>query len=63
MYPDLHSLNRTAAEESAGLIQETLRKSGRFNLVVAIDDRDVGLDVPCQQPRQKLSTAVGLVGF
>ena len=35
VYPDLHSLNRAAAEESAGLIQETLRKSGRFNLVVA----------------------------
>ena len=35
VYPDLHSLNRTAAEESAGLIQETLQKSARFNLVVA----------------------------
>ena len=34
-YPDLDSLNRVAADELAGVIQESVRKSGRFNLVVA----------------------------
>lgn len=35
VYPDLDSLNRVAADELAGLIPETVRESGRFNLVVA----------------------------
>ncbi len=35
VYPDLDPLNRVAADELADLIQESVRESGRFNLVVA----------------------------
>src|ERR1700693_4949157 len=33
-----------------------------FGLVTAIDNRNVRLNVSCQEPSQKLSTSVGLIG-
>src|SRR6266849_945548 len=45
-----------------GLIAELLSGEASTRLVTAVDDRNVGLDVPLQQPGQKLSAAVGFVG-
>lgn len=33
-----------------------------FGLVTAIDNRDVRLNVSCQEPSQKLSASIGLIG-
>jgi hypothetical protein len=34
-----------------------------FRLVTAIDNRNVRLNVSCQEPSQKLSTSIGLIGY
>lgn len=53
---------RTIINILCRLKTELLSGEASTRLVPAIDDRNVWLDVTCQQPGQKLSAAVSFVG-
>lgn len=46
-----------------GLVAERITREESSCLVLTIDDRNVRLNVACQEPSQKLSTSIGLVGY
>ena len=52
---------RTTKDIFDRVILELVTSEAPMRLVASIDHRDIRLDVSLQQPRQKLSAAVGLI--